>query len=139
MSDPAAQVTVKRVVAGVLVRGDEVLCCQRPHLGPFPLKWEFPGGKIEALETPEMALARELKEELGIDAEIGPQIEAIRHSYLPGVIVELYFFRVERWRDEIQNLIFNDVRWVKRERLDSLDFLDADKKFVAEISSGRTI
>jgi 8-oxo-dGTP diphosphatase len=132
-------VTVKRVVAGILVRGDEILCCQRAESDPMPLKWEFPGGKIEANESPEEALRRELTEELGIDAEIGALVETIRHSYKPGVVIELRFFRVDRWSGEVQNIVFNEVRWVQRAEMTALDFLEADKPLVAEIAAARVV
>ncbi len=134
METSSASVKVKRVVAGILVRGDEILCCQRPKTDPFPLKWEFPGGKIEPNEGPEQALARELEEELAIHAEIGPLVQTVRHSYTRGVIVELHFFRVERWSGEIRNVIFNDVRWVERGQVAALDFLEADREIVRAIA-----
>jgi 8-oxo-dGTP diphosphatase len=136
MTEPSAAVKVKRVVAGILLRDDKILCCQRPETDLHPLKWEFPGGKIEPGETPEQALARELTEELDIRAEIGPLVQSIRHSYKPGVVIELYFFRVDRWTGEIHNLIFKDVRWVRRAGLNTLDFLEADRELVNRISSG---
>jgi 8-oxo-dGTP diphosphatase len=136
MSEPSAGVKVKRVVAGILLLGDEILCCQRSTSDPFPLKWEFPGGKIEPDETPEQALARELVEELAIHAEIGALVEIIRHSYTPGVVIELHFFRVDRWTGEMQNIIFNDVRWVKRPGITALDFLEADRELVQRIADG---
>ena|ERR1700761_321136 len=139
MSGPASAPKVKRVVAGILVRGGEVLCCQRPASDPFPLKWEFPGGKIESGETPEQALARELEEELAIHAQLGPWIETVRHSYTPGVEVELHFFRVSEWTGEIQNLIFNDVRWVEHSEIPKLDFLEADKEIVRRIARGQLL
>ncbi len=136
MTKPSTAVQVKRVVAGILLRADEILCCQRPETDLHPLKWEFPGGKIEPEENPEQALARELTEELDIHAEIGPLVETIRHSYKPGVVIELCFFRVERWTGEIHNLIFKDVRWMRRAELNTLDFLEADRELVNRISSG---
>jgi 8-oxo-dGTP diphosphatase len=105
----------------------------------LPLKWEFPGGKIEPGESPAQALARELQEELAIHADIGPLIETIRHSYTPATIIELYFFRVEKWAGEIQNLIFADVRWMKRTELTELDFLEADLELVSQISAGELL
>ncbi|HEY3929725.1 MAG TPA: (deoxy)nucleoside triphosphate pyrophosphohydrolase [Candidatus Koribacter sp.] len=139
MPDPSTEVKVKRVVAALLLRADEILCCQRAKDDPFPLKWEFPGGKIEPNESPEAALRRELVEELAIEAEIGPLIETIRHTYTPGVVIELHFFRVDRWTSEIKNLIFNDVRWVHRNEMPSLDFLEADLELVREIAAGRKL
>lgn len=130
---------VKRVVAAILLRDDEVLCCQRSESDLFPLKWEFPGGKIEPGETPEQALIRELNEELSIHAEIGPLMETIRHSYTTGVVIELFFFRVDRWVGEIQNQIFKDVRWVKRTKLNALEFLKADLRLVERIALGQLL
>jgi 8-oxo-dGTP diphosphatase len=137
MNEPSSAVKVKRVVAGILMRGDEILCCQRAETDLFPLKWEFPGGKIEPGETPEVALARELTEELAIYVDVGPLLETIRHAYAPGVVIELFFFRVDRWTGEIRNLIFKDVRWVLRTELTSLDFLEADQALVQRLSSTR--
>ena len=139
MSEPSTGVKVKRVVAAILLRDDEVLCCQRSESDLFPLKWEFPGGKIEPGETPEQALIRELNEELSIHAEIGPLMETIRHSYTTGVVIELFFFRVDRWVGEIQNQIFKDVRWVKRTKLNALEFLKADLRLVERIALGQLL
>jgi 8-oxo-dGTP diphosphatase len=139
VSEPSTGVKVKRVVAAILLRDDEVLCCQRSESDLFPLKWEFPGGKIEPGETPEQALIRELNEELSIHAEIGPLMETIRHSYTTGVVIELFFFRVDRWVGEIQNQIFKDVRWVKRTKLNALEFLKADLRLVERIALGQLL
>ncbi len=129
----------KQVVAALIVRGDELLCCQRTQYQALPLKWEFPGGKIEAGETPEEALYRELAEELGIRAEIGQKIANVTHTYVNGNAVELHFFRVDRYEEPIENRIFREVRWVNRRDLPTLDFLDADRAIVRQIAEGELL
>ena len=71
------------VVAGVLERDGKILICRRRADQPHPLKWEFPGGKLEAGESPEAALIRELREELGIESEAGSEIMRYEFAY-PG-------------------------------------------------------
>jgi 8-oxo-dGTP diphosphatase len=127
---------IKQVVAALMVRGDEILCCQRTQYQALPLKWEFPGGKIEAGEDAPQALQRELEEELGIQAEIGPKIAQLQHHYQNGNAVELQFFIVERYEGETQNRIFREIRWVNRRELPALDFLDADRELVRKIAAG---
>ena len=130
---------MKKVVAGLILVEGKFLICQRTRHQPFPLKWEFPGGKIESGEQPEAALIRELEEELGILAEIGPRVAVIRHSYGSGAAVELQFFLVERFQGEIQNRIFRDVRWAQREELPAFDFLAADIELVNELAAGKRL
>lgn len=126
----------KQVVAAIIVRGDEILCCQRTEHQALPLKWEFPGGKIEPGETPQQALRRELDEELGIAAEIGAQIAAVEHTYANGNSVQLQFFKVERFERELDNRIFRDICWVERRKMLELDFLDADREIVRQLAAG---
>jgi 8-oxo-dGTP diphosphatase len=128
---------MKRVVAALIVRDGKILVCQRTKHQTMPLKWEFPGGKIEEGEQPRNALHRELEEELGIDATIGDEVARNRHEYKSGNSVELRFFVVREYRGEIENRIFKDLRWAAPTELPSFDFLEADLKLVSDIASGK--
>jgi 8-oxo-dGTP diphosphatase len=128
---------MKQVVAALIVRENKILICQRTRHQTMPLKWEFPGGKIEPGEAPKQALHRELEEELGIRATIGRKVANIRHDYNSGSSVELQFFLVEEFAGEIQNRIFQDVRWAGKEEMPDYDFLDADITLVKDIAAGK--
>lgn len=105
----------------------------------MPLKWEFPGGKIEEGEQPRDALRRELEEELGIEATIGDEVARIHHDYPGGGAVELRFFEVRNYQGEIENRIFREIRWVSRKELLELDFLEADRTLVEDLAAGKVI
>jgi 8-oxo-dGTP diphosphatase len=130
---------MKRVVAGLIVKDGRLLVCQRTRHQTMPLKWEFPGGKIEEGEQPRDALHRELEEELGIDAVVGDEIARIQHEYPNGAMVELRFFVVEAFRGELENKIFRDMQWADRDALPSFDFLEADFTLVRDLKEGRLL
>jgi len=130
---------MKQVVAALIVNDGQILACQRTRHQPMPLKWEFPGGKIEEGEQPRDALRRELEEELGIEATIGNEVARIQHRYAGGGAVELRFFEVREYQGEIENRIFREIRWVRREELLELDFLDADRSLVRDLADGKLI
>jgi 8-oxo-dGTP diphosphatase len=127
------------VAAALIVRDGQVLIGQRRPDQPMALQWEFPGGKIEAGESPEQALARELDEELGIKATIGPRVTRIRHNYRHGGAVDLQFFAVHEFSGEMQNHIYNEVRWTKLEDLPSYDFLAADRGLIRDLADGKLL
>lgn len=127
------------VAAALILRGDEVLICQRKAGTPMGLKWEFPGGKIEAGESAEQALARELDEELGIHAAIGTRVAHVRHSYRSGGAVDLQFFAVHSFEGEMVNHIFEDVRWSPLKDLPGYDFLAADRDLVRDLAAGKLL
>lgn len=130
---------MKRVVAAVIFKDGKVLVCQRTRHQTMPLKWEFPGGKIEEGEQPRDALHRELDEELGIDAKIGPEVSRLRHEYPGGGAVELRFFVVREYHGTIENKIFRDVQWSLRSELSRYDFLEADLPLVRDITEGKIV
>ena len=103
------------------------------------LQWEFPGGKIESGESAEEALARELEEELGIHAVIGPRITHIRHNYRHGGAVDLQFFTVHKFSGELENRIFLQFRWVKLDDLEDYDFLAADRTLIRDLAAGKLL
>lgn len=134
--EPNKAKTVRLVSAALILRGDTVLICQRRRGQPMELKWEFPGGKIESGETADQALARELEEELGIQAEIGAPVVHIRHTYRHGGAVDLQFFVVHAFQGELENRVFNDFRWVPLTDLPTYDFLAADRGLINDLANG---
>ena len=130
---------MKRVVAGLIVKDGKVLVCQRTRHQTMPLKWEFPGGKIEEGEQPRDALRRELEEELGILATVGDEVARIQHEYPNGGMVELRFYVVREYQREIENLIFKDLQWAAPKDLPAYDFLEADRTLVRDLAAGKLL
>jgi 8-oxo-dGTP diphosphatase len=125
------------VVAALIIEAGRVLACQRSARGAFPLKWEFPGGKIEAGEEPDAALARELSEELAIEITESKRIYTHRHAYPGFSIVDLRFFLVAKYRGRPINRVFEQIRWVGPEELARLDFLDGDRTVIEWLLRGK--
>jgi 8-oxo-dGTP diphosphatase len=130
---------LRLVAAALIVREGEVLIGQRRANQPMALLWEFPGGKIESGESPQQALARELQEELGIQATVGPKVIHIRHNYRHGGAVDLQFFSVREFEGEIQNQIYEQVKWVKLADLPSYEFLAADRGLIRDLAAGKLL
>lgn len=122
------------VVAAVIERDGLILICQRPPGQAHPLKWEFPGGKVEPDEAPVDALHRELEEELGIAARIGPEITRYEFAYPGKPPILLIFYSVNEFTGEPENRIFQQMRWETASRLPDYDFLEGDVDFVRTLS-----
>lgn len=119
------------VLAAIIERNGHLLVTRRlagTHLAGL---WEFPGGKCEPGETHEDCLRRELDEELGVNASIGPEIFATAHAY-PERIVRLHF-RECRTSDEPQARLGQAMRWVRREALDPAEFPPADAELIERL------
>lgn len=125
-----------RVVAGVIEREGKILVGQRRAGDRFQFKWEFPGGKVEPDEDPKDALARELREELGIEAVIGEEMARYEHQYPGKTAILLMFFRVPEFTSEPTNHVFESIRWEERHKLPEYDFLDGDVDFVRRLARG---
>jgi len=129
---------IVEVVAAVIERDNLILIGQRKPRGRHALKWEFPGGKVEPGEGLRAALQRELREELGIAAQIGDEIERYDFTYRPESVTRLVFFKVTDFAGEPQNLDFAQIAWVERARLPDYDFLEGDVEFVRRLASERS-
>ncbi len=130
---------MRAVVAALILRDKQVFICQRKAGTAMGLQWEFPGGKIEPGETPEQALRRELEEELGFQAAIGPFIAEVQHNYRNGGSIHLRFFAVYRFEGDMQNRIFQDMRWAELRDLPAYNFLAADRKFIRDLAQGKIL
>jgi 8-oxo-dGTP diphosphatase len=119
------------VVAGVLEQNGQILICRRRTDQPHPLKWEFPGGKLEAGESPAAALIRELREELGIESEAGSEIMRYEFAYPEKQPILLIFLKVTAWRGNPENRIFETILWEHPGTLTAYDFLEGDAAFLA--------
>ncbi len=115
------------VVAGVLVEDGRVLVTQRPDGTHLAGAWELPGGKVEPDEDPRDALARELREELGIDARVGDVVDVVFHRYETKSVL-LVFYRVERTpgSPEPRAVAVADLSWRRAHELRDADFPPAD-------------
>jgi 8-oxo-dGTP diphosphatase len=125
-----------RVVAGVVWREGRLLLTQRPPGDPLALQWELPGGKIEPGESPEHALVREIREELGVVATPGEVLEVDTHDYPHGLEVEVVFLRCTLDRLEFTpSAAVHAVRWVAPESIDLATVLAGDREFLKSLGA----
>jgi mutator protein MutT len=120
------------VAAGLLFRAGKLLITQRRDQGHLANLWEFPGGKLEAGETFEQCLGRELREELGIDVAVGELAEELTHHYSERS-VHLKFFRCTLVEHEPQPIGCQAVVWVTADQLARYPFPAADERVLAKL------
>ena len=130
---------MKTVVAAVIERQDRrLLIGQRRRDDTSPLKWEFPGGKVENGETPEQALARELKEELGATLIKSAPIGHLVHKYAETTDeLEILFMAAEIAPGELIPRCFEQIAWALPKELGAYDFLAANTMLVANLATGK--
>ena len=122
-----------QVAAAVIERDGRILIGQRKRGSWHPLKWEFPGGKVEPGESPRDALVRELREELAIEAVVAEELDRYHIQYPGGILTHLFFFHVTEFSGEPQNLDFEQIVWERPRLLSTYDFLDGDIAFVRKL------
>lgn len=125
------------VVAALIEFDGKLLVCQRRRGSRFELMWEFPGGKVEPGESLETALARELREELGAAARIGPEIYRVQHRYDElKEPLDLIFFVAGLDPAKVKNLEFEQLAWCEPKSLPELKFLPADRTLIEKLATG---
>lgn len=116
------------VVAGVIQDGSRIFATQRGY-GDFKGGWEFPGGKMEAGETPEQALARELREELAVEIKVGAFISTVECDY-PKFHLTMHCFFCTVINGELRLLEHEAAKWLTKQELHDVAWLPADVEVV---------
>lgn len=114
-----------QVTCAIIENDGKVLCAQRGQNMSMPLKWEFPGGKLESGETPTQCLRREVEEELGLSISIIESLPPSRHRYATFEI-ELIPFRCIMLGGELSLLEHAQIVWLRPDELNKLDWAEAD-------------
>jgi len=123
---------MKYVVAAIIQRDNRFLITQRLPSEKGGLRWEFPGGKIDAGETPEQALKREIKEELGIDIAVKEFFAENVYQYSDATI-KIQTFRCRMLKGEIQKLEINDFKWLTLDEMKEYDITEADLLMIEKL------
>lgn len=120
-----------RVVAAVIKNENKIFATARGY-GEFKGQWEFPGGKIEARETPQEALMREIKEELETTIQVGDLIDTIEHDY-PTFHLSMDCYWCDIVKGELKLLEAESARWLSKEELYDVKWLPADILLIEKI------
>lgn len=121
------------VVGAVIIEDEKILCAQRGTMKALPLKWEFPGGKIEAGESPQEALQREINEEMRCKIEIGEQIEQTTYEYDFGIVhLTTFYCKLIEGKPVLTEHVA--IKWLSPKDLHSLDWAPADIPAIEKLS-----
>lgn len=123
-----------RVAVAILRRNGKLMVCQRRKGGRYALKWEFPGGKIEPGETILGCLERELYEELSIRISAVERVESAISHYDDGGLFEVAYCHVSSFEGELQNNVFQEIRWISPNELASMDVLEGNAEIIARLA-----
>lgn len=128
---------MKQVAVGIILKDGLVFACQRRGDASYPLKWEFPGGKLEEGETPEAAAMRELREELGINAVVEREFFHQEWTYEEGSTGSqgdgafgVFYLLIREFAGTPVNHAFEQIRWVAPEELENMDILEGNRKAI---------
>lgn len=124
---------VTEVVAALIRDGERFMICRRPAHKARGLLWEFPGGKVEPGETTEQALARECREELGVELAVGKPFMDVSHVY-PDMTVHVTLIEAAIISGEPRMLEHSDIRWITAEETSEYDFCPADTVFLEKLA-----
>lgn len=122
------------VVSAVIENDGKILCMQRDK-GKYDYvsyKWEFPGGKIEIGETKEMALERELREEMELEVKVGEHFCDVTYEY-PDFVINMYCFKCQSADLDFKLNVHKDFKWLEKDKLNTLDWAPADKPIVEKL------
>jgi 8-oxo-dGTP diphosphatase len=121
-----------RVVAAMVSRDGRYLITQRRPTAVLPLKWEFPGGRVETGENDQEALRRELRERLDAEISVGQLISYVSHRY-EHYTVELYLYECTLVSDTVRAKAVNEARWVASKDFDDYEFTPADEASMTKL------
>ncbi len=131
---------MKKVSVGILLRNGTVLACQRKPDARYPLKWEFPGGKVEDGETFEETLIREILEELSLNIPGGEEFFHQEWTYHDSASQEnrsgrysVRYFLVRDFEGDPVNNAFHEIRWVSPHELQSMDILEGNAEAIRRL------
>jgi 8-oxo-dGTP diphosphatase len=119
-----------RVVGAMIEKEGCYLITQRSPRGSLPLLWEFPGGRVEPGETDQAALARELRDEIGVVVAVGDRVIHVEHAY-EAYDIDFCVYRCQQVSGEVRHGRIHDHRWVRPHELDQFEFPPADEKSIA--------